>query len=280
MSMTSEHCTSIKATYAAADNYSKTHRRPHRRSTSSKIIAAATNTNKAMVLLSLLAIICMNTLAAAQQECSCAPRKYKFRLDFSGTCPPETRPPNDYFGPGVEEYTCIIGDSPVQDRIKEQESVRRHLTQLVDVFPELLISTQNIDDQVPVVISSIQFIQQDQSGNPIESTLIEEDKTDGETVQFTSTIVDMPEQIPYRITMILRGFNADQQAIQNTFTIEFTNTCGIPTFTEGEQIGWVIFVSFVPSFYVHTSLSRFTNSAQFFILSPRMNSNLLHMKHA
>lgn len=248
MSMTSFHCTSIKATYPAAVNYSsKTHRRPHRKTPPPKIVVAATtNINKAMVQLFLLSMLCINTLVTAQKECSCAPRKYKFRLDFSGTCPPETRPPNDYFGPGVEEYTCIIGDSPVQDRSKEQESDRRHLTQLVDVFPELLISTQNIKDQTPVVISSIQFIQQDQSGNPIESTLLEEDKIDGETVRFTSSIVDKPEQIPYRITMILRGFNADQQAIQNTFTIEFTNTCGVPTFTEGEQIGWVIFVSFLP----------------------------------
>lgn len=237
-----------------------------------------------MVLLSVLAILCMSTLVRAQQECSCAPRKYKFRLDFSGSCPPET----DYFGPGVEEYTCIIGDSPVQDeKVEEQESVRRQLTQLVDVFPELFISTQSIDDQVPVIISSIQFIQQDKSGNPIESTLLEEDKSDGETVRFTSSIVDMPEQIPYRITMVLRGFNADQQAIQNTFTIEFTNTCGVPTFTEGEQIGWVIFVSFVlVSASIiddidFASLSRFTNSAQFFIVPlSRMNSNLLHITHA
>ncbi len=251
MSMTSKHCTSIKATYAAADNYSKTHRRSHRKTTSPKIVVAATNTNKVMVFLSLLAILCMNTLATAQQECSCAPREYKFRLDFSGTCPPETKPPNDYFGPGVEEYTCSIGDSPVQDRIGEQDSDPRHLTQLVDLFPELQISTQNIADQIPVIISSIQFIQQDQAGNPIESHLKTEDKTDGETVRFTSSIIDKPDQIPYRITMVLRGFNAGQQAIQNTFTIEFTNTCGVPTFIEGEQIGWVIFVSLVPCFYVH-----------------------------
>jgi hypothetical protein len=116
-------------------------------------------------------------------------------------------------------------------------------TQLLEILPELQISTENIADQMPVIVSSVQFIQQDKNGNPIESTLRNVDKTDGETLRFISSIVSKPEQIPYRITMILRGFNEARQAIQNIFTIEFTNTCGVPTFTEGEKIGWVIFVS-------------------------------------
>jgi hypothetical protein len=247
----------------AADEHSKAYRHRCRpiRTTSSKIVAAATN-NKSMILLSLLAMLCRTTSAILLQhetECSCAPREYIFRLNFSGTCPPQTPPPpNGYFGSGVKDYTCSIGDSPVQDSAREQtttrDPIRRRLdiadgavkvndTQLLEILPELQISTENIADQMPVIVSSVQFIQQDKNGNPIESTLRNVDKTDGETLRFISSIVSKPEQIPYRITMILRGFNEARQAIQNIFTIEFTNTCGVPTFTEGEKIGWVIFVS-------------------------------------
>jgi hypothetical protein len=110
-----------------------------------------------------------------------------------------------------------------------------------------MISTQNVADQTPVIVSSIQFIQSDESGQPIESSLRTVDKNDGDTIRFISSIVTKPEEIPYRITMVLRGFNADNEAIQNLFTIDFTNTCGVPTFNEGERIGWVIFDKLVPA---------------------------------
>jgi hypothetical protein len=253
MNMTSE-----QAIYAADREEYSTAYRPRRRTTSPKIVAAATNIKL------FLAMLCMTTSAALEQECSCAPREYTFRLNFSGICPPLTPPPpNDYFGSGVKEYTCSIGDSPVQESTRKQatnrDPIRRHLdiveggdrldeTQLHEIFPELQISTQTIADQIPVIVSSVQFIQQDKKGNPIESTLRSVDKADGETVRFISSIVTKPEQIVYRITMILRGFNQAGQAIQNTFTIEFTNTCGVSTFTEGEQIGWVFFVSVLPCY--------------------------------
>ncbi|KAK1745313.1 hypothetical protein QTG54_004604 [Skeletonema marinoi] len=231
MTTSSDHCSLKSATYAAAvydSSSSKISCRPRRTKPSPKTVADATNTNKAMVLLSLLTMLCMSPLATAQQECSCAPREYRFRLDFSGTCPPQTPPfpPNDYFGSGVKDYTCSIGDSPVQETVREERNpIRRRL--------DTLEGEVKVDDT--------------QQGNPIESVLREANKNDGETVRFISSIVTKPEQIPYRITMILRGFNRNQQAIQNTFTIAFTNTCGVPTFTEGERIGWVIFDELIPA---------------------------------
>ena len=204
--------------------------------------------------LSLLVMTCMTTSAKAQQQCSCAPREYTFKLDFSGTCPPlpPPFPPNEFFGAGVNDYTCSVGDSPVQDSNRDQTSrdpiLRRLINKEIDnapleeLVPGLVPSTQNIEDQVPVFISSIQFIQQDRKGNPIKTDMVN-NKRDGDTFRFISSIVTRPDQIPYRITMALRGFNAANESIQNTFTIEFTNLCGIPTFNSGEAIGWVIFVS-------------------------------------
>lgn len=208
-----------------------------------------------ITFLSLLVMTCMTTSATAQQQqCSCAPREYTFKLDFSGTCPPlpPPFPPNDYFGAGVNDYTCSVGDSPVQDSNRDQTSrdpILRRLTDkevdnalLEELLPDLVPSTQNIEDQVPVFISSIQFIQQDRKGNPIRTDMVN-NKRDGDTFRFISSIVTRPDQIPYRITMVLRGFNAANESIQQLFTIDFTNKCGIPTFNSGEAIGWVIFVS-------------------------------------
>lgn len=238
-STTEYYCSSGGGT--AVENLSTTTSRPRR--------------TRNITFLSLLVMTCMTTSATAQQQqCSCAPREYTFKLDFSGTCPPlpPPFPPNDYFGAGVNDYTCSVGDSPVQDSNRDQTSrdpILRRLTDkevdnalLEELLPDLVPSTQNIEDQVPVFISSIQFIQQDRKGNPIRTDMVN-NKRDGDTFRFISSIVTRPDQIPYRITMVLRGFNAANESIQQLFTIDFTNKCGIPTFNSGEAIGWVIFVS-------------------------------------
>jgi len=182
------------------------------------------------IIFALWTIFLISSATAQQQQCSCGPREYTFKLDFSGTCPPlpPPFPPNEFFGAGVNDYTCSVGDSPVR--------------QLMELLPGEVLHTQNIADQVPVFISSIQFFQQDREGNPIKIDTVN-NKRDGDTFRFISSIVTRPDQIPYRITMALRGFNAANESIQNTFTIEFTNKCGIHTFNTGEAIGWVIFVS-------------------------------------
>ena len=152
-STTEYYCSSGGGT--AVENLSTTTSRPRR--------------TRNITFLSLLVMTCMTTSATAQQQqCSCAPREYTFKLDFSGTCPPlpPPFPPNDYFGAGVNDYTCSVGDSPVQDSNRDQTSrdpILRRLTDkevdnalLEELLPDLVPSTQNIEDQVPVFISSIQ----------------------------------------------------------------------------------------------------------------------------
>jgi hypothetical protein len=124
-------------------------------------------------------LLVLSAIAAVHAQdddlCSCSPREYVFKLDLSATCPPNPPPypPNEFFGPGVEDYTCAI--SSISD----------------------LITTSS----------------------------------------------KATNKIPGGISMVLRGRNAAGERVRNTFTITFTNECGVPTFEEGEAIRWVIFVS-------------------------------------
>ena len=246
MNMRSRRITSTITADTVANEYSKISRRRHRTTEFINMDATADNI-KITVLLTVSVLLCIATLVNGQLECACAPREYTFRLDFSGTCPPDRLilSPNEYFGDGVNDYICSVGASPVRSSDSKHERLRVDDNELLANIPGLLVSSLAISDQIPVVLSSIQFIQQDEEGKPIESMLRPGYRSDGETVTFASSMFTKPEEIPYRITMILRGFNAASQAIMNTFTVEFTNTCGVPTFTEGERIGWVIFVSYV-----------------------------------
>jgi hypothetical protein len=110
----------------------------------------------------------------------------------------------------------------------------------------------NIVDPEPVLIDSIQFFESDTNFNVINQDpayVRGVSFVDGDTFNYTSisnlitTSSTETNKIPGGISMVLRGRNAAGERVRNTFTVKFTNKCGVPTFKEGEAIGWVIFVS-------------------------------------
>jgi hypothetical protein len=110
----------------------------------------------------------------------------------------------------------------------------------------------NIIDPEPVVIDSIQFLETNTNLEVInqDPSYVRDVKfVNGDVFNYTSIsdrITDLSWQknkIPGGISMVLRGYNMAGERVRNTFTIRFTNECGVPTFQEGEAIGWVIFVS-------------------------------------
>lgn len=121
-------------------------------------------------------------------------------------------------------------------------------------------SNGNTLDTVPVSIYSIQFLEVDTSFNVInqDSTYVRGiDLTTGDTFEYTSVIAkeDQPDLaaletrvIPGGMNMVLRGVNAAGAPVRNVFTITYTNDCGVQTFSEGDAIGWVTFVSIYTCF--------------------------------
>ena len=96
-------------------------------------IASKTTATRRLYLLSLLLCLLLTqpTIVHAQneeeEECSCSPREFFFKLDLSALCPslPPPFPPNDVFtSGGVADYTCNIGPEPVPKTTRKKGDSR------------------------------------------------------------------------------------------------------------------------------------------------------------
>ncbi len=125
-----------------------------------------------------------------------------------------------------------------------------------DYFPEVDVEWNSANfttsalttevDVTPVVIYSIQFLEVDTSFNVInqDSAYVRGiDFVSGDVFNYTSISATSRGAVPGGMNMVLRGVNAEGDPVRNVFTITYTNECGVPTFEEGDAIGWVVFVS-------------------------------------
>ena len=78
--------------------------------------------NRRCMISSLLILLQLITITAAQEECNCSPQKFVFKLALSAACPPlpPPFPPNDVFGAGVKDYTCTIGPEPIPSAASQE----------------------------------------------------------------------------------------------------------------------------------------------------------------
>ncbi|KAL7521443.1 hypothetical protein ACHAWX_007437 [Stephanocyclus meneghinianus] len=231
-----------------------------------------------LLVVSFLVLSTLTFIQAQQDElCSCSPRQYVFKLDLSATCPPNPPPfpPNEVFGPGVSDYTCAtsLESTSAEDKTKEasnlgsafatgaNEQVRglsRNADMDTDNDTEYIddFLPPNIVDPEPIAIDSIQFLETNTNLDVInqDPSYVRGVKfVNGDVFNYTSisdritNLTGEKNKIPGGISMVLRGYNGAGERVRNTFTIRFTNECGVPTFSEGEAIGWVIFKSLVPA---------------------------------
>ncbi len=68
------------------------------------------------------------------------------------------------------------------------------------------------------------------------------DKVDGDTLVFNSPNT-VPPPLVNRILLSLTGLTGNNVEVQNTWTIRFTNDCGVLALEEGTELGLVVFVS-------------------------------------
>ena len=157
--------------------------------------------------------------------------------------------------------------------IKDEDTVKN----AADIFPEINFTTYEVIpieelewssvnftasgnviepassvDTQPVSIYSIQFLEVDKSFNVInqDSSYVRGiDLVNGDVFNYTSISAKPVAQtlgvVPGGMNMVLRGVNAAGEPVRNVFTITYTNDCGVPTFEDGNAIGWVVFVSFL-----------------------------------
>jgi hypothetical protein len=155
-------------------------------------------------------------------QCACFPSTYTFVLDLGQLCAQTSLPSS-----GIESTTCSV------------------LSESGAFFPNM----------VPVSVSQITVFELDQNlGTIIPTPIPGNSFITGSSFTYTSSLVGTQERLntsiasgafPRGIELQLRGMNLFSEIIINRFTIVFSNACDVfPVVQEGDQIGWVNFVSF------------------------------------
>lgn len=181
-------------------------------------------------------VLCMLVLSTIQQTyyvvngqggeiigtdiCFCQPVTYKIRLDFALECPDSTV--NNTI-PGILEVSCLV-----ESRNEEQ----------------------NLTDPFPIIVNEVQILELDRNFELVGQTVYTDPLTNGSIVEYTSIVATSPdfitpETIPRAFQITIQALNSLEEPLTQTIAIEYSNNCGIfPLLTEGQQIGWAIFVSF------------------------------------
>jgi hypothetical protein len=171
--------------------------------------------------LSLTSFTSVNSQAVGINFCACQPTTYTFALNFTQTCADQ----NVSGQPGILDDDCSITGLAFQNQ-------------------------DEVMDKVPVAISSVRILELDRKLQVLVQTPVNYDFRDGDTFTYTSVLADRsrqwsdPDSLPHGIQMVLRGRNALDQYIDNTWIILFDNLCGLdPVLFDGDRAGWSIMVS-------------------------------------
>jgi hypothetical protein len=177
-------------------------------------------------------------------QCACFPSTYTFMLDLGQLCSQTSLPSS-----GIESTTCSV--------LSESGTV--------------------LNNMVPTSVSEITVHELGQTlGTGIFPTQIPGTSfITGDSFTYTSSSVGTQEGLntsiasgvfPRGLQLQLRGINLFSEIVDNNFTIVFSNECDVfPVVQEGDQIGWVKFVSI--------------SSLSMCVLSSRCVPNLRLMMH-
>jgi hypothetical protein len=156
-----------------------------------------------------------------QDLCACFPSTYTFVLALAQTCE-ETSLPNSAI---VSTFCSILPSEP----------------------------GGVLTNMVPTRVSEITVLELGQNSGTILTTQIPIDTSfiTGKRFTYTSSVGSQEgldglamDTFPKGLELRIRGVNFFNQIIDNSFTIIFSNECGIfPVVEVGDQIGWVEFVS-------------------------------------
>jgi hypothetical protein len=177
---------------------------------------------RSWIALVVAAFFCVARSAFAQMIgtdiCGCQPQTYTFTFNFSYTCDDDT-----VSGPGINETACLT-------EIRGQDDV-----------PD--------EDLIPVTVQTIQIFELDENHQVFSQTVRTGTFVNGSNFTYTSiisTISDLNDvgSLPRGLQLVITGLNNKEQSTVQTYIITYFNDCGIfPILTEGQHIGWTIFVS-------------------------------------
>lgn len=168
----------------------------------------------------LLILSAMSLLGAISQKtrphiCNCAPAIYKWRLSYSGTCPPS----NVQQGPktGISETLCHI--NPENADVTDLTPIRTVMIKIFELDLNLVVTKA--------------------------LTLQNLSLSDGDKFTYTSIVATEPQTIPGGLQMRIVSENALGDLIYNDWIVKFTNNCDAEPFRVEDSMGWSEIVSFL-----------------------------------
>lgn len=188
-------------------------------------------------------------MMSAIAACVCSPRQFGFRLDLSAYC---SGSPG--FGAGVQGHSCSIvpTDPNLSAEVELVETTNSSTTthpgsirrRMQDGIFQSFANSEELSTTEGAIVLSIEIIELDTDLKilHIDDTYMNVEYPSGSTFMYTSFSEQNPNIIIGGINMVLNGFNGFSEPVMNVFTITYTNECGIPTFQDGDAIGWVVFV--------------------------------------
>jgi len=171
-------------------------------------------------LMHILVILFTTSLAQTDRKlCSCSPSAFTFKLDFSLTCSPVNINVNPTAG--VDEVFCEISHDP----------------------------SLMLVDEKPVAINQVTIFELNLGLSVLRQTVFTGlNLSDGDTYSFKSIVSEATDkssldelEIPGGLQIELRGVNAADEIIANTFILTYSNRCDIEPFFVDESIGWSVF---------------------------------------
>lgn len=157
-------------------------------------------------------------------QCACFPSTYTFVLDLGQTCS-QTSLSNT----GIESTTCTVSPSESGAAVTGSGLVPVSVSEIT-----VLELGQNLGNIIPYQVPGNSFI----TGASFTYTSSYVGTQAGLNTSIASGV------FPRGLELQLRGLNLFSEVVENRFTIVFSNDCDtFPAVEEGDQIGWVTFVS-------------------------------------
>lgn len=216
------------------------------------------------ILMNLMSLMA-GAVSQVHGDCVCSPRQFKFKLDFSTFATSISG-----FGTSVQSWSWAWGNIfsiDEQDGMVDKEvelvnsatsstaapsrSIRRRMQDglflsynSTAATSEALSLSGPYDPPPPVVINSIEFSELDTSSNTIHTDLTYTNVQfyHGALFDYTSFSEVDPSVVIGGMQMKLRGSDVNYP-MEISFSITYSNTCGVPTFKDGDAMTWVVFVS-------------------------------------
>ena len=176
-----------------------------------------------ILLTILIKIVVSQEPDGSRYLCSCTPLVYKWKLDFTQSCPPANiSVGNDA---GVKDAYCTVTNG------------------------------SNLTDLKPVSVTSYQIIELDDFLVPIKVKAepnplpleVETSKSmitlkDGDEISFSSITGVQPSVISGGLQARMDGLNSADEKIVLEWIVRYSNLCEVYPYSDGNSLGWMEFV--------------------------------------